>query len=246
MNKEKPLGRKSYGSIPHLKGSRLGVAEKTISDGQCRILTDCKRDKHDTIIVQEKLDGGNVGIAKLDGEIIALTRSGYTAKSSPYRHHHIFNEWVEEQKERFSNILREGERVCGEWLYQACGTIYDLPHEPFVMFDIYNAYNERYTYDYVKMMAGLGFFVTPNTISIGEPVSIYNALLMLGDGDHGALEECEGLIYRVERKGRVDFLAKYVRPSKVDGKYMIDKREDELINNTFKSNSYVLNNYKNE
>ena len=34
---------------------------------------------------------------------------------------------------------------------------------------------------------------------------------------HG--EEVEGAVWRVEREGRVDFLAKYVRPDKIDGKY---------------------------
>jgi hypothetical protein len=28
------------------------------------------------------------------------------------------------------------------------------------------------------------------------------------------------VVYRVERKGRFDYLAKYVRPGKVDGKYL--------------------------
>ncbi len=79
----KPLGRKSYGSIPHLPESRMGSADHKISEGQAIIATKKKRDKHDVVIVQEKLDGSNVGIAKKNGEIIALTRSGYIANTSP-------------------------------------------------------------------------------------------------------------------------------------------------------------------
>jgi len=33
-----------------------------------------------------------------------------------------------------------------------------------------------------------------------------------------AIDPIEGLVYRVERKGKVDFLAKWVRPDKV-GRY---------------------------
>jgi len=38
-------------------------------------------------------------------------------------------------------------------------------------------------------------------------------------GHHGALDPVEGAVWRVERNGKVDFLAKYVRPNKQDGKY---------------------------
>jgi hypothetical protein len=40
------------------------------------------------------------------------------------------------------------------------------------------------------------------------------------DANRWPCNEIEGVVYRVERKGVVDFLAKYVRPDKVDGKYL--------------------------
>ena len=43
----KPFGRLSYGSIPHLPGSRLGSGDHHITEGQARILTVKTRDKHD-------------------------------------------------------------------------------------------------------------------------------------------------------------------------------------------------------
>ena len=88
MKNEKPLGGKSYGSIPHLIGSKLGDGDHHVHDGQHRICTEKTRDKHDLVIVQEKYDGSNVGVANIGGEIIALTRAGYTADSSPYEQHH--------------------------------------------------------------------------------------------------------------------------------------------------------------
>jgi len=80
----KPLGRKSYGSIGHLPGSRMDVNHakygtgKTVGKdfgvhpGMARIVTEKTRDKHDRIIVQEKLDGSNVSIARVNGEIVSL------------------------------------------------------------------------------------------------------------------------------------------------------------------------------
>ena len=86
----KPLGRKSYGSIPHLPGSRIGPGDHKCSEGQAKIATEKKRDKHDLIIVQEKLDGSNVGIAKINDDIIPLTRAGYLANTSPFIQHQYF------------------------------------------------------------------------------------------------------------------------------------------------------------
>jgi len=234
----KPLGIKSYGSIPHLVGSRMGPADHHASPGQCRIATEKPRDKHDYIIVQEKLDGGNVGVAKINGRIIALTRAGYNAVDSPYKTHHSFEKYVRENEARFNSLLNEGERVCGEWLLTAVGTIYDLPHEPFVSFDLITG-TERLLYFKAADRLKRAGFILPQCLSIGQPLSINEAMTMLETSGHGATESVEGAIWRVERKGKVDFLCKYVRPDKVDGKYLdhdvfnkIPPRFDYLIYTT--------------
>jgi hypothetical protein len=62
----RPLGSRSYGSTAHLPGSRIGPGDHKCHDGQKRIATEKARDKHDQIIVQEKLDGSNVGVARME------------------------------------------------------------------------------------------------------------------------------------------------------------------------------------
>jgi len=167
----KPLGQKAYGSIPHLSGSRLGPGDYHISEGQERIATQKKRDKHDIIVVQEKLDGSNVAVAKVNGEILALTRAGYLATSSRYEQHHYFDQWVKRNKHRFDLLLEEGERVCGEWLAMAHGTRYNLPHEPFVPFDIMRKTERLVFWRMLNRVTALDF-VTPKTLNHGEPFSI--------------------------------------------------------------------------
>ncbi len=56
MKPSRPIGRKNYGSIPHLSNSKLGDGDYFIGEGQEQILTLKKRDKHDIIIVSEKYD----------------------------------------------------------------------------------------------------------------------------------------------------------------------------------------------
>lgn len=217
----KPLGSRAYGSIPHLPGSRRGPADKGLSDDQARILTDKARDKHDFITVQEKLDGSNVAVAKLSGGIVALIRAGYLAATSHYTQHHHFARWVEKERSRFDALLTEGERCVGEWLMEAHGTRYELSHEPFVAFDIMRGTERSLATDVVLRAAEHGF-TTPRVIHVGGPISIDGILEVLEPSGHGAIDPVEGAVWRVERKGVVDFLGKYVRPEKVDGKFLSD------------------------
>jgi len=237
MNK-KPLGHKNYGSIPHLPGSRLGSGDHKCDEGQRRIACEKARNKHDRVIVQEKLDGSNVGIAIIDDQVIALTRSGYSAESSPFIMHHYFAAWVKKNQERFKTVLEEGERLCGEWLLVAHGTKYDLPHEPFVAFDIMKKKHERTPFDIFRKKIAAGDFVHPKVISDGQPVSVDKAMSLIDKyGFHGATEPVEGAVWRIESNilndetrgnagGRhhiVNFLVKYVRSDKTDGKYLNGK-----------------------
>jgi hypothetical protein len=222
FNTMKPLGHKAYGSIPHIPGSRLGPSDSHCSPGQARIACEKARDRHDLIIVQEKLDGSNCCVAKLNGKILALGRAGYLAESSIYPVHHSFLRYVKANEERFFNLLNEGERVCGEYLAQAVGTMYDLKHEPFVPFDLMTG-KERLPYNqFTDRVTDRGFTI-PNLLSIGNPFSVEDALKSIAISGHGAIDPVEGAVWRVERKGKVDFLVKYVRHDKEDGKYFPEK-----------------------
>lgn len=216
----KPLGQKAYGSIPHLPGSRRGPADIGLDEHQARILTEKARDKHDLVIVQEKLDGSCVAVAKINGVIVPLIRAGYTAAGSNWKQHHFFHDWAMAREKRFAALLDEGERCVGEWLMEAHGTRYTLPHEPFVVFDIMRKGHERIEVVTVNSLCNLHGFTHPRVIHIGLPMSIADMLTKLEPSGHGALDPVEGAVWRVERKGEVDFLGKYVRPDKVDGKYL--------------------------
>ena len=240
--KEKPLGRKNYGHIPHLPGSRMGPGDHQCHAGQAQIATVKPRDKNDEIIVQEKLDGSNVGVARIGDVLYPLGRAGWTAISSPHEQHRHFHQWVYAHYERFLAVLRDGERLVGEWLMQAHGTRYALHHEPFVAFDLMRD-EMRMPYDvFVTRLDGR--FVIPALLHRGGALSIAEALDKLQVyGFHGALDPVEGAIWRVERdnptgqKGEkrrvVDFLVKYVRPDKVDGCYLPELSGQEPVWNWY-------------
>ena len=234
----KPLGHKSYGSIGHLPGSRMDANHKKyatgkvsgedfgVHEGQAAICTIKSRDKHDTIIVQEKVDGSNVAVANIDGVVTPLIRAGYPAVSSKYEQHRLFAAWVFERTELFA-WLKPGERLCGEWLAQAHGTRHDLVgRSPFVAFDLIRGHDRALYRELTERATGVE--IVP-LLSMGRPISIHEAMTLLGSGRYGSIDPPEGCVWRVERHGKVDFLAKYVRPEKVDGCYLPEMSGKEAV-----------------
>lgn len=203
-------------------GCALCLGDK-VPDGQAAICTTKARDRHDRIIVTEKLDGSNVGIARVGDAILALGRAGYLAQTSKYTQHQLFAAWVREREELFRSLLNDGERFVGEWLAQAHSTRYALTHDPLVVFDLMRGI-ERAPWDEVRMRATRGSLVIPEVLHDGPPFEVEAALRLLSTrGFHGARDLPEGAVWRVERRGKYDFMAKYVRPEKVDGSLLPDR-----------------------
>ncbi|MDB5606689.1 MAG: hypothetical protein JWP25_3589 [Bradyrhizobium sp.] len=227
----KPLGGKAYGSIGHLPSSRIGPGDHFVHAGQQVICTEKPR-KGDRIIVTEKLDGACMAVANIGGEIVGLSRAGYRATDALYPHLKLFEVYVDERRALFSEMLAPGERLCGEWLAMAHGTIYDPAHpafEPFVPFDLFRDGKRVLRAELKAICLRYGLLPAMCIHDGPEPFSVAAALeALVGShsaafcwkGFHAAVDDVEGAVWRVEREGRVDFLAKYVRHEKVDGKYL--------------------------
>lgn len=214
----KPIGGKAYGFIPHLPLSRMGPSDHHCHEGQQVILTEKPRDKHDRIIVCEKLDGACVSVANVNGSILPLIRAGYEAHTAFYPHLRAFGHWVDSNVDLFARLL-PGYRICGEWIAMAHGTIYKTA-TPFVAFDMMDGRGRR-PLDDLHEFCTVNEIPYASVIHDGGPCSTYDALERLGSfGFHGAVETVEGAVWRCERKGQFDFIAKFVRHDKIDGKYV--------------------------
>lgn len=245
----KPLNRKAYGSIPHLPDSRLGPSDKQANPGHVKILTEKPRDGYDWITVQEKIDGSNVGVAKLgNGQLVPIIRAGHEATSSPYEQHHYWAIWVWENSERFDKLLALNEWCVGEWCIQAHGTRYIFDCEPFFLFDIFSR-GQRLTLQELNDRRR-SLFVVPTVIKHSSvPYSVADAQKQLEKqpyGYHGALDPIEGFVWRLERKGKVEFLAKYVRPDKANGIYLPEQAGQVAVYNYWEDPSECIKHLKNE
>jgi hypothetical protein len=219
----KPKPMKNYGSIGHLPMSRLGIGDHSLSEKQASILIDKPRDFKDLVIVQEKVDGANVGILKHDGKLLGLSRKGHLCVDSPLEQFQMFQKFIDKNQSCF-DFLNEGERVVGEWIAMAHGTKYKIENDfPFIAFDIMKN-DVRELYLNFRIRIGTKIPVA-HLIHIGHPISIKQVEkklnVKIGEtfGYHGSLEPVEGAVWRCEREGKVDFLGKYVRAFKEDGKY---------------------------
>jgi hypothetical protein len=165
-----------------------------------------------------------MSVANIDGHIVALSRAGYRAADALYSHLKLFAGYIDRQKPVFLSLLAPGERLCGEWMALAHGTRYNwrhLTYEPFLPFDIIRDGKRILRDEFRRRLYQHNILPAACLWDSNEPLSIEAMENFLGHfGHHGALDPAEGAVWRVEREGRVDFLAKYVRPGKVDGSYL--------------------------
>jgi hypothetical protein len=152
-------------------------------------------------------------------------RAGYLASSSPHEHIRLFHRWALENWLKFERVLKPGERVMGEWMLMAHGQLYSVkPEEVFIPFDIFRQDNTRLPYrEFLNRVNGV--FLQPRLLHLGPPCPHKELLRTLNAEPeyHGSLEPPEGYVARVENDGKVDFLCKWVREDKVDGKYFGDE-----------------------
>ena len=175
-------------------------------------------------IVQEKMDGSNVCIVRVNGELKAVGRSGYDCSNSDQEQHHMFYRYMLKHKEYFERLLpNDHDRLVGEWCALAHGTIYKDLEVPFWPFDLYLNKVQQSVDSLIGKMRDAGdyhsFCKIPIILSMGHPVSIEEALQILDNNR----PEGEGVVYRFEVRGKPHMIAKVVKMDKRDGKYFKDE-----------------------
>lgn len=224
----------NYPTIQHIKGSKMiDNADKLLNEREQDWLTVKTRTKDDIVIVTEKVDGCNVGVLRRGEELIPIVRRGYNVLTNPLDWIKEFHRFVDERKQRFLDLLNDGERVCGEWMIKTHTLRYKMKHEPFICFDlISNTYRDRYLNAKHRLEAN--GFVTAGLVHYGTAIPAKTALEMLGDGFHGIVGGPEGIVYRYESKDGFLFSGKYVSNPLVGDSDMFHRNMDNGTMNQWK------------
>lgn len=206
-----------YPRTPHLFGSSGTDDDRHLGERETeKFLAD------PSLIVEEKVDGTNVGIHfSAEGELRLQCR-GHLITEGMHPQYDLFKQWAAVKRETFESFLEDRFILFGEWLYARHTVAYHkLPHY-FFEFDIYDKQRQAFLDLETRkaMLDGTGIETVP-VVHVG---AIKNQALpkligpsaFLSEFDNPATGKVDGLmegIYlRTEANGVVTGRAKYVRP----------------------------------
>ncbi|PQO41971.1 RNA ligase family protein [Blastopirellula marina] len=206
-----------YPRTPHLFGSRGTDDDKHLSEGDSlRLLAD------ESLIVEEKLDGTNVGLHfSADGKLVLQCR-GHLITEGMHPQYDLFKQWSAVKRNTLEQRLADRYILFGEWIYAKHSVAYQrLPHY-FFEFDIYDKQASAFLdWDQRRdILSGSGIVTVP-VIHRGQATRKQLESL-IGPSQFGSRFEnpftgqtddrMEGLYLRTEADGFVTARAKSVRP----------------------------------
>lgn len=123
-----------YPRTPHLAGSRLQPGDHDLEQVPLAALAGRY------VVVEEKLDGANAGVAlAVDGRLRLQSRGHVLTGGPRERHFDLFKRWAGAHAAALARACAGGLTVYGEWLYAKHTVFYDaLPHY-FLEFDVRDA-----------------------------------------------------------------------------------------------------------
>ena len=122
-----------YPRTPHLSGSRLQEGDEDLSQIPFSSL------KGKQIVIEEKIDGANVGISfSAEGDLLLQSRGHYLLGGSRERDYDLFKLYASSIRDTLYCLLGKRYIMYGEWMLVKHKIFYDeLPHY-FMEFDIFD------------------------------------------------------------------------------------------------------------
>jgi RNA ligase-like protein len=210
-----------YPRTPHLFGSRGTDDDKHLGQAESLALI-----ADESLVVEEKLDGTNVGIHFTSAGRLVLQCRGHEITPGMHPQYDLFKQWTMGKRQVFETMLEDRLLLFGEWLY-ACHSVHyrRLPHY-FFEFDIYDKQKQLFL-DLDSRLAtleGTGFCTVP--VVYRGPATVQELQELIGPSRFDSVFEnpltgrtdnlMEGLYLRTEAHGRVAARAKFVRPEFVE------------------------------
>ncbi len=175
-----------------------------------------------SLIVEEKLDGTNVGIHFTSTGRMVLQCRGHEITPGMHAQYDLLKQWTMGKRHLLETMLEDRLLLFGEWLYARHAVHYRrLPHYLFE-FDIYDKHSQSFLdlASRLRTLEGTGIPTVP-VIHRG-PVTADDLPRLIGPSRFDSVFESpqtgtadnlmEGLYLRIECGGRVRGRAKFVRP----------------------------------
>ena len=210
-----------YPRTPHLFGSRGTADDKHLGESESlRFVADR------SLIVEEKIDGTNVGIHFAADGKMALQCRGHLITEGMHPQYDLFKQWAVVKRPVLEDLLEDRRILFGEWVYARHSVLYRrLPHY-FFEFDIYDK-QARSFLDLsrrMELLEGTGIQTVPvlhrGSLDCQGLLSLIGPSRFDSEFDNPLTKQAddlmEGLYLRTEAAGFVTGRAKVVRPEFVE------------------------------
>lgn len=210
-----------YPRTPHLFGSKGTDDDKHLGQKESEVFI-----SDPSLIVEEKVDGTNVGIHFTSCGRMVLQCRGHEIAEGMHPQYDLFKQWTSVKRPALETMLGSRFILYGEWLYAKHSVHYrKLPHY-FFEFDVYDKDTEQCLdlATRLKMLEGTGLQTVP-VVHRGRATAAQLQALIGASAFDSAFENpvthrtdnlMEGLYCRTEANGRVTGRAKMVRSEFVE------------------------------
>ena len=192
---------------PHLVwlGQDEARDDKVLSAGEARELLD------GNVLVEEKVDGANVGLSLADTGIRAQNRGAYVERETCHPQFKPLFRWLDVHRHALTDALESNLILFGEWCYAVHSVRYTRLPDWFLAFDVYDRHCDEFwsatrrneLIDRIGLarvpQIAQGRFTVPELIQMLGPSQV-------SDGP------AEGVYVRREDRDRLIARAKVVRP----------------------------------
>lgn len=208
-----------YPRTPHIFNSK-GIDDKYLNEkDSLAIIND------DSLIIEEKLDGTNVGIHFEDNELILQCR-GHLITDGMHPQYDLFKQWTNVKRTVLEDRLKNRFILFGEWMYAKHSIFYSKLNHYFYEFDIYDKEADIFLTlkDRINLLKGTRVQTVP-IVHCGV-IDKKNIKKLIGPSSFESVFDnpttnqpddlMEGLYLRTEDGSKVTARAKYVRPEFVE------------------------------
>lgn len=193
-----------FPSTPHaflLDGSPVR-GDKVLSDVQLAALL------KNELVIEEKLDGANLGLSVAAGELLVQSRGSYVDLQG--HHFRGLGNWLTGRRRALLDVLREGQTLFGEWCRDVHSVHYDALPDWLLVFDVFDAKRNLFLTvpdrDAVARLLGI-----PPVPMLGRGRFSRDDLVRLMGRSRVGHEQMEGIILRCDGRNSLMERAKLVR-----------------------------------